>query len=66
MDDEQPDHTEDPRRGSSGADSDGGYPEDQPGGDGEHPAGTGSGGAEDAAPKDGDAQQATGNPDAAG
>jgi hypothetical protein len=58
--------TEDPRRGDSGADSGGGYPEDQPDGQGTHPAGTGTSGADDDAPEDGDAQQATGNPDAAG
>lgn len=65
---EQPDHTEDPRRGDSGADSGGGYPEDQPGGEGTHPAGTGTGGHDTDAKKDadGDPQQATGNPGAAG
>ena len=62
---QEPDHTEDPRRGDSGSDSGGGYPEEQQDGSGTHPAGSGDAPA-DQAPEDGDPQQATGNPGAAG
>ena len=68
-DDEQPDHTEDPRKQETGT---GGYPESTPGGSEGGKAGDQSGGsADEDAPspstdKEADRDASTGNPDAAG
>jgi hypothetical protein len=71
-DDDQPDHTEDPRKQETGT---GGYPESTPGGtEGEKsgpPTRPDKDSSGDAAPsqstdKEADREQSTGNPDAAG
>lgn len=69
-DEEQPDHTEDPRKQETGT---GGYPESTPGGTEGDDAGGPSGddAASDAAPspstdEEDDREASTGNPDAAG
>lgn len=65
---EKPDHTEDP----AGRDTGAGYPEEEPGGANpgvEREGGAGGGGEGPPgreSEQEGDAQQATGNPDAAG
>jgi hypothetical protein len=67
--DEKPDHTEDPRGRDVGA----GYPEEQPAGanpgkerDGHAGEGAGSDAPDKESRQEGDPQQATGNPGAAG
>jgi hypothetical protein len=68
-DDEQADHTEDPRKQETGT---GGYPESTPGGtEGDDAGGPEKDGAADDAPsqstrKEADRDHSTGNPDAAG
>jgi hypothetical protein len=68
-DDDQPDHTEDPRKQETGT---GGYPESTPGGtEGGDAGGPDEDASGDAAPsqstdKEADREQSTGNPDAAG
>jgi hypothetical protein len=67
-DEEQPDHTEDPRKQETGT---GGYPESTPGGtEGDDAGGPDPGGQPDApspsTDKEADRDHSTGNPDAAG
>lgn len=64
--DREPDHTEDPRKAGTG---DGGHPEENPAGEGGGgtPSERDDSGAPDtSSPSEGNAGQATGNPDAAG
>lgn len=68
-DDDQPDHTEDPRKQETGT---GGYPESTPGGtEGDNAGGPDEDSSGDAAPspstdKEADREHSTGNPGAAG
>jgi hypothetical protein len=67
-DEDQPDHTEDPRKQETGT---GGYPEATPGGsEGDDAGGPDEGGKPDApspsTDKEADREHSTGNPDAAG
>lgn len=61
-DDEQPDHTEDPRKQEEGTS---GYPEVQPGGGGGSPTEReGDAGSPPTHPSEGDREKTTGNPNA--
>jgi len=72
MDERQPDHSDDPRDADTGA----GYPEEEPGGAGEatqretpperEKGSAGSDAPSTSSEHEGDPEQATGNPDAAG